>query len=199
MIMRSVALDYCRISKPAEHGVFMNYNCIILLFLISFTISCNHSSLNIETKYEVFFGDTLGQIIEDRKTGIVKVLHFNDHKMVYAIYHYKNQKLHGITTKYCENGRVKSRVVFDQDKIVAILDYYNETGKALNIGELRKRAGYLYRFDCDGRLIESGPIVNGFRNGFWKKYYYDGLEIRDSILYIDGVSQDDHNLFMTFE
>lgn len=168
---------------------------IILSFIVS---SCSDLSSHIVIKYDTIFGDTISIIEENTKTGISKVIFFTDDKRIYAISHFKNEKLHGESIEYCDNNQLKSIVVYNQDKIVEIKEYYNKQGKKLNFGYIDKGNGYLYRYNCDGVLNESGPVVDGYRNGYWNVYYTNGIEVRDSVLYINGVSQDDFQLFLTF-
>jgi antitoxin component YwqK of YwqJK toxin-antitoxin module len=87
---------------------------------------------------------------------------------------------------YYLNGQMRSHVKFDDNsRILKIYEVYDTLGHRVNFGHLKNGTGYIYRLDNKGRLEESGNLIHGKRNGWWKTYHYKGY-VLDSTYYDMG-------------
>ena len=60
------------------------------------------------------------------------------------------------------------------------LDYFLEPSYELNI------ANYRYELFADGTKCSEGKTVNGSKHGYWKYYWTNGKDLRESGRYING-------------
>lgn len=101
-------------------------------------------------------------------------------------------------TNYYTNGMLKSRVVMKNDGLWQIECVFDTLGKEMNFGHLKDGNGYVVEYDCDyGNPEQEGLYVDGNKEGWWKKYHYQG-KLMDSTWYEGGygVIQSDGDILM---
>lgn len=90
---------------------------------------------------------------------------------------------------YYINGQQRAHVKFGENRIIEIYNVYDTLGNKLDFGKLKNGNGYIYIWDRDGYLHESGSLVEGKRDGWWRSYHYKG-EVLDSSFYTQGKLED---------
>jgi antitoxin component YwqK of YwqJK toxin-antitoxin module len=90
---------------------------------------------------------------------------------------------------YYLNGKQRAHVKFGNLKLLHIYSVNDTLGNKLNYGNIKNGNGYIYVWDRDGYLHESGQIEDGKRNGWWRTYHFKG-EILDSSFFKKGKLDD---------
>jgi antitoxin component YwqK of YwqJK toxin-antitoxin module len=158
------------------------------LFLVSILITnCNQSK---SVTYSISsFGDTLSKTVslgegEDR-------VYYYDPRVydnyVEQIITYKDSLMHGMSTTFHSNGKIKSVVEFKNGKIWNVKVYQDSSENKLDYGLIENGNGRLKIYWKDLRTLKKeGGVVNGFKEDYWYSYCGDGEEICDSTLFSNG-------------
>ncbi len=94
-------------------------------------------------------------------------------------------------TNYYQNGKLKSKVVMNNDLLMEIEFVLDTRGKKMNFGNFKNGNGYVVEYSsADGLPENEGLYVDGNKQGWWKVYHYTGT-IMDSTYYKDGFPQHD--------
>jgi len=106
--------------------------------------------------------------IDNKRNGICTT-YFNN-KSISAIEHYKNDLLHGTSSKYYESGELKQKSTFEKGVCVGKVLEYNSEGKLIketNYDNKGAKTGYHKTHDSLGKLLAEGVYVNGYKSGVW--------------------------------
>lgn len=88
---------------------------------------------------------------------------------------YKRDKLHKKCTSYYDNGQLEYTVIYDEGRLVTVLNYFDINGNKLDFGKVVNGNGYIKKYNKTGKLREEGEIKNGLREGKWKTYSNAGF------------------------
>lgn len=160
-----------------------------ILFFLLFFSSCNNSE---KISYSISdFGDTLSKTEVLDNKNITKVTYYEDSEngetFISQVISYKDQVMHGITRNFHSNGHIKSEVEFKSGKIWNVNIYEDSSGNALDYGSIDNGNGRLKMYYRDISILKKeGNLVDGKKEGYWYSYCGDGVEVCDSILFIDG-------------
>lgn len=103
---------------------------------------------------------------------------------------YKNGILDGKSSYFYSNGKIKGSVIFKGNKLIQVIEYYDNNGNKLDFGKLINGNGYLKLYRDNGEIEEEGPMKDGFRNGEWKYYTNpDYLTLFNIHFYKNGVDE----------
>ena len=104
---------------------------------------------------------------------------------------YKNGKPNGIQTYYFPNGKERSRIIIEEDKIKHV-DCFNLSGEKLYTSD-EKDSTLIYKyFHPEGSIKLEGKYKNGLKQGVWKDYYVNGNIAEENNLkdgYLTGVQK----------
>ena len=94
-------------------------------------------------------------------------------------------------TNYYQNGKLKSKVIIENDRLLEIELVVDTLGKPMNFGQFKNGNGYVVQYSTDDGSPEyEGQYINGNKEGWWKRYHFSG-SIMDSTLYKEGFPQYD--------
>lgn len=159
---------------------------IILLVLVFSSCSCKKKTYYFDGKLQSCY--EVRNPFSSTKHGNYKFYELNG-VLVYEA-NYKDGKEDGVSSSYFKkDGRLKWRAVFKEDKLINILEYFDNKGNKLDCGKLVNGNGYIKLFLDDGQIEEAGPVLDGFRNGLWK-YYANDTNFYITNSYINGVDKD---------
>lgn len=75
--------------------------------------------------------------------------------------YFKNNKREGSQQVYHENGQLRVRWHAERSRILDVSEYYDETGRPLEIGTLKNGTGVLYDYDVKGRRTKETTFRDG--------------------------------------
>ncbi len=96
-----------------------------------------------------------------------------------------NGLLNGIQREYYINGKLRSEVLFSENRLWEIITACDSTGKLVDFGNIKNGSGIARKYYADGSLEYQGSFFNGLRDGKWYFFSNTGILI-DSIVYSDG-------------
>ncbi len=131
----------------------------------------------------------LGDIIEYTETYVDGVLEgpkiwYSYNGNVVLEESYKDNKVEGEQRAYYEDGKLKSIVVYKNDKIIS-LESFAKDGKVLYKSDLSKGTGIWKYFWENGQILEEGKYKNWKKDGVWVKYRENG-EVDVTTTYNNG-------------
>lgn len=160
-------------------------------FLIVTITSCSYNSSKVLTEYSVSsLGDTVSKMETFPEKGIKEVTYYediNNTSYVSKVIQYKDDYKHGDSKTFHSNGKLKSIVVFKNDKIWEVKTYLDSSGTSIDYGEIHEGNGRLKRYYTDISVLkEEGNVVDGMKEGYWIEYCGNGIEVCDSVLFRNG-------------
>lgn len=134
---------------------------ILIISFICFLNSCS----NTENEY-------------DKNGSLVSSIDFIETKAGNRIYH-------GKLVIYTKEGVERVIAEYKNNRLHNIYTYKSTQGDDLKFGDFKNGNGFLKVYDEFGSLRETGQMINGVPDGYWKMYSKDALII-DSIYYQKG-------------
>ncbi len=108
---------------------------------------------------------------------------------------YRDKKLHGNTTTFYQDGKVKSELHYSNGLLDGICRYYNEQGKKIAVRSFQngKHTGIDSLFDEEGILKVTTDYLNGKMHGYLRKFdkagklKFESRYAKDSLIEINGI------------
>lgn len=95
----------------------------------------------------------------------------------------------GICYSFYPNGKTRSITRYDNGRLMHIVKVNDTTGKKMNWGFLHEGNGHVKIYNEEfGYLDKEGDFVDGMRDGWWKRYLWNG-RLFDSIYYDNGIGE----------
>lgn len=83
-----------------------------------------------------------------------------------------NDKLNGYYKKFYKNSQLKFKAYYVEDKLFALDNVFDTSGKKLEFGKIKEGNGCVYVYDDEGQKKEKGWYINGYKNGTWYDINY---------------------------
>lgn len=146
-------------------------NLFYVLALFYFLTSCTYS------KKDYFEGVLLEdcKIIWFTNINHGKCTIYYQNRTINGIISYRFNKLHGQALVFFENGNLRHRIEFKNDRLWNIFEYYDIDGNVLDYGDFVDGNGFLKIYSNYGELRSSGNVVDGLQHGKWNLYSNRGL------------------------
>lgn len=101
--------------------------------------------------------------VDDEVSG--RVLSFYEDGKPKCQCEYLEGKRHGEQWQYYANGQLHMRAHARRGQVMDVYEYYDENGRALEVGTLKNGTGTLYIYDATGRRTKEITFVDGKRKG----------------------------------
>ncbi len=156
---------------------------LILLFLCSLLSSCDRHIIEYcdETKTTIcmdYYVDVF-----NRKQGFLS--EYTGDGKIYRKCFMKNNKIDGDFYGYHKNGKLKFHVMYYDNKLWNVIEYYDENANSLDFGNFKDGNGILKCYFPNGKISAKGMYKNGLQTGKWDCYHNKGYS--HSINYTDGI------------
>lgn len=146
----------------------------VVLLLMIFTASCSN-----EKKYHYTAKNYWNERISGNKSTLesfIKVYSQGSDSIFHCTFYYPN-------------GKIKSKVVHQNDRLMEILFVHDTNGNTLPFGKLSNRNGTVIQYDNETGVPKyKGKYKSGNKEGWWITYHFKG-EILDSTFYQNGFPQ----------
>lgn len=103
-----------------------------------------------------------------------QVTYWSDGKTKQMDCYLKGDLLDGVARKYYSSGKLKNETVYDEGKLLKINFVLDTFGRELNYGKLVNGNGTVKIYDEENQIKSKGSYVNGFKQGTWYDYNYNG-------------------------